>query len=213
MSETGKNMLEVGRKDYILNQLGIKGDVIGLYQYGSQIYGTSTSESDYDYIIVMKGALLPSGAFRDNAISNKDYTIQGVVYSRGGFQDAINNYDIAAMECLSLDESKVLVNKWPFKVSNWKEKEMVKAIIKKASDSRHLSKMQSKNGDKERAIKSMFHALRILKFGLQLKEHKKIVNFEECNEMYWEFSKLDPDKFDSRDYFPIFEELMNKLKE
>jgi|TARA_R110000851_G_scaffold131429_8_gene265486 hypothetical protein len=198
---------------HILEELGVEGDVIAMYPYGSRVYGTATEKSDRDYIIVMKGAMLDNGAFRNNAISNEDWTIQGVVYSRGGFLDAINNYEIAALECLSLDPSEAIISKWPFKVTNWNNKAMVKAIIRKASDSRHYSKMASKNGDKERAIKSMFHALRILHFGLQLKEHQKIVDFQECNPMYEDFMKIKEENFDSRNYFRIFDELVKKLKE
>lgn len=200
-------------KDHILKELGIEGDVIAMYPYGSQIYGTATEKSDHDYIIVMKGALLDNGAFKNNAISNEDYTIQGTVYSRGGFLDAINRYEISALECLSLDDSQVILKKWPFKVTNWNTKEMVKQIIRKASESRHYSKMASKNGDKEHAIKSMFHALRILQFGLQLKEHQKIVDFKACNRLYSDFKKISPENFDSRKYFSIFDELVNKLRE
>lgn len=199
-------------KEEILNELEISGDVIGMFPYGSQVYGTATGTSDRDYIIVMKSAMLEDGAFKHNAISNSDYTIQGVVYSRGGFIDAINNYEIGALECLSLPDSQKIVNKWPFKVTNWNEKEMVRKIIEKASASRHIANMQSKNGDKEWAKKGMYHSLRILYFGLQLKEHQKIVNFQECNKLYDEFSKIKEEDFDTRNYFPIFDELLIKLR-
>jgi len=122
---------------HILEELGVEGDVLAIFPYGSHVYGTATEKSDRDYIIVMKGAMLDNGAFRNNAISNADWSIQGVVYSRGGFLDAINNYEIAALECLSLDESQIVLKKWPFKVTNWNNKRLVKAIIRKASDSRH----------------------------------------------------------------------------
>ena len=164
---------------HILKELNVEGDVLAIFPYGSRVYGTASEDSDYDYIIVMKGAMLDNGAFRNNAISNDDYTIQGVVYSRGGFIDAINKYEIGALECLSLPEDKIILKKWPFKVTKWNNREMIKAIISKASNSLHYSKMASKNDDNERAIKSMYHALRILNFGLQLKEHKKIVDFKQ----------------------------------
>jgi len=199
--------------DTILSELKITGEVLAVFGYGSQIYGTATETSDHDFIIVMKGAMLDNGAFKNNAISNEDYSIQGTVYSRGGFLDAINRYDIIALECLSLDDSQVVFKKWPFKVTTWNTKEMIKQVIRKASDSRHYANMASKNGDGEHAIKSMFHALRILQFGLQLKEHKKIIDFQACNNLYADFKKILPENFDSRNYFRIFDKLMNNLKE
>lgn len=212
-----KVLIKNKMKDIILKELNIDGEVIAIFPYGSRVYGTAGDQSDHDYIIVMKAGLLPSGAYRDNAISNADWTIQGVVYSRTGFKDAINNYEIGALECAFLPEDKVVYKneKWAsyFKVTNWNEKAMIKAIIRKASDSRHYSNMASKNGDKERGIKSMYHALRILRFGLQLKQHQKIVDYSECNDMYEEFMAMKPEDFDSRDYFKKFDELVNKLRE
>lgn len=196
----------------ILDELKIEGEVIGIFPYGSRVYGYDTEQSDSDYIIVMKSAMLDNGAFRNNAISNDDYTIQGVVYSRGGFIDAINNYEIGALECLFLPEDKVILKKWSFKITNWNTQAMVKSIIRKASDSRHYSNMSCKNGDRERGMRSMFHALRILKFGLQLKEHQKIVDYSESNELYKNFMSVDPEDFDSRDYFKEFDELVKELK-
>lgn len=200
-------------KEDILKELNIEGEVLAIFPYGSQVYGTATQESDRDYIIVMKSAMLPNGAFRNNAISSIDWSVQGVVYSRGGFLDAINRYEIGALECISLPEDKVVFKNWNFKVTNWNTKEMIKAIIRKASDSRHYANMASKNGNKEHAIKSMFHALRILRFGLQLKEHQKIEDFGECNDLYEEFKNMNPETFDTRNYFDYFDELAKKLKE
>jgi len=199
-------------KDFILNELGITGEVLAIFPYGSQVYGTAGVDSDHDFIIVMKSALLDSGAFRDNAISNEDKSIQGVVYSRGGFIDAINNYEIGALECLSLPEDKVIFKKWPFKVNVWNEYTMIKAIISKASSSRHNADQQSKNGNKTIGRRAMFHALRILNFGLQLKEHQKIVDFGVCNKMYEEMKKVKEGDFDTRDYYKKFDSLIKKLR-
>jgi len=196
----------------ILSELGIEGEVIGIFPYGSRVYGTADEKSDYDYIIVMKNAMLDSGAFKNNAITSKDWKIQGVVYSRGGFIDAINNYEIGALECLSLAPDDVILKKWPFKIGSWDEKQMVKKIIQKASASRHIADQQAKSGYADRAKKGMFHALRILEFGLQLKKHQKIVDFGACNELYFKFKAIDPDDFDTRDYYPIFDELLTKLR-
>jgi len=196
----------------ILKELDITDEVLAIFPYGSHVYGTATKDSDRDYIIVMKSAMLSNGAFRNNAISSIDWSVQGVVYSRGGFIDAINRYEIGALECISLPEDGVIYQKWQFKVTNWNTGEMVKAIVRKASDSRHYANMASKNGDKEPAIKSMYHAFRILKFGLQLKEHHKIIDFQECNEMYKKFMTIKPEEFDTRDYFDEFDDLLKELR-
>lgn len=200
--------------DKILQELNFGEEVLAIFPYGSQVYGTADSKSDHDFIIVTKSATLSDGSFRASApLTSKDYSIQGVLYSRGGFIDAINNYDIAALECLSLADEDVLLKKWNFKVTNWNNKQMIKKIISKASASRHVADQQAKTGYTDRAKKGMFHALRILYFGLQLKEHGKIVDFGECNEMYFKFKSIDPDEFDTRDYYEEFDGLLAKLRE
>jgi hypothetical protein len=196
----------------ILKALKIDEEVLAIYPYGSRVYGTASETSDHDYIIVTKGAFLKSGAFKQNAISSDDRSIQGVLYSRSGFIDALNNYEIGALECLFLDPSIVVLAKWPFKLQKWDEKEMASKIIQKASASWHIGSQQSKDGFKAIAKKGIFHALRILMFGVQLKEHKKIIKFGEANELKKEFDRLPEDMFDDRMYLSLRDELINKLK-
>jgi predicted nucleotidyltransferase len=196
----------------ILTALNIKEEILGIFPYGSRVYGLAKDDSDYDYIVVTKSSFLPSGAFKQNAISSSDKNIQGVLYSRSGFIDAINNYEIAALECLSLDPANIIILKWPFKIQKWDEKEMVKKIIQKASASWHIASEQSRNNQKHLAKKGVFHALRILMFGKQLKEHKKIVDFSVSNELKHEIERLPDDMFDDRLYLKLRDESMNKLK-
>ena len=194
--------------EYILSQLKIEEPVIAIYPYGSWNYNTARQDSDHDFIIVGKGATLSNGAFKNNAISSADRKIQGVMYSRGGFIDAINNYDISALECLSVEP---ILRKWPFKIQKWNEKEMAKKIIQKISSSWHVADQQAKDGFRDRAKKGIFHAIRILKFALQLKEHREIVNFD-CEHLWLEFRFIPTPQFDTRDWIPLRDELMEELR-
>ena len=100
--------------------------ILNIYPYGSQIYLNADEYSDSDHIIVFKSSLLPSGAFKDNAISSRFKDIQGVCYSRSGFIDAINNYDITALECIFLPEDKIIQKKMNFGITKYNEKELAK---------------------------------------------------------------------------------------
>lgn len=198
--------------DHILKELNISEEAVAIYPYGSRVYLNNNEYSDHDFIIVAKPAVLNSGAFKNNAVSNKDYTIQGTLYSRAGFTDAINNYEMSAMECLSLQLEQVILKKWPFKIQKWDNKEMIKKVIEKASASRHIADKQAKTDYKDRAQRGMFHALRILTFGLQLKEHQKIVDFSVCNDLHTQMMSVDEDDFDTRDYYAKFDELKKQLE-
>lgn len=197
--------------DRIIKELNIEGEVLNIYPYGSKVYGTANTESDSDFIIVMKSAFLDSGSFRDNAISNEDGSIQGVLYSRGGFIDAINNYEIGAIECLFLPEDKIIQEKWPFKLQKIVNRDLVKKIIQKASSSWHIAKFQFKDDQIERAKKGVFHSIRILDFGLQLKNHGKIVDYSSCNQIKTE---IDTDNnFNIRNYIKTRDSLMKQLRD
>jgi predicted nucleotidyltransferase len=197
----------------ILESLKITEDVLAIFPYGSRIYGTANLDSDYDFIIVTKSAFLKNGAFKQNAISSVDRKIQGVLYSRSGFIDAINNYEIGALECLFLDPSLVILPSKFFKIQKWEEKQLVQKIIEKASASWHIASMQSKDDYKESAKKGIFHAITILMFAIQLKEHKRNVNFSEANELKEEINRLPDEMFDDRMYLKLRDELMFKLRE
>ena len=191
----------------ILLSLKIEDEVLSIWPYGSIVYGNTHASSDKDFVIVMQSARLADGSFRSNAISNQDKTIQAVLYSRSGFIDAINTYDIRALECLSTNP---IMNTWPFKIQKWNEKDLVKSIITKASNSRFIADKSAKNDNTLHAKKGMFHALRILNFGFQLKENKKIVDFSACNELYTDI--MNDDEFDTRNYYKLFDELKLKLE-
>jgi hypothetical protein len=196
----------------ILEKLNIsESDVVNIYPYGSKVYGTATAESDDDFIIVYKAAMLPNGAFRNNAISSADRKIQAVCYSRGGFQDAINNYEIGALECIFLPEEMIIQQKWPFKIQKWNAKEMGKKIISKASASWHLASLQYKDGEIEMAKKGVYHALRILSFGEQMKDFGKIVSFREAQFLRRQIMEEEPE-FKINEWIELRDLIMNKLR-
>lgn len=195
----------------VIEKLGLNEDeIVNVYPYGSRVYGTATKLSDHDFIVVYKSAMLPNGAFRNNAISSEDRKIQAVCYSRSGFQDALNNYEIGAVECMFLPDELVLKKKWPFKFSKWDNKELSRKIISKASDSWHNAKMRLSDDDLQTSMKGLFHSLRILMFGIQLKEHGKIVDYSEAN--YLRDLIFDDEDFNLGKWIKFRDELMSKLR-
>lgn len=184
--------------------------VLNIYMYGSKVYLTNDEYSDNDYIIVFKSSLLPSGAFRDNAISSKHRDVQGVCYSRSGFIDAINNYEIGALECIFLPEDKVVQKKMNFGITKYREEDLSKKIISKASSSWHFAQLAFKDENIESSMKNVFHALRILDFGIQVKENQKIVNYSTMNDIMREI--YTDENFEPYNYYKNFIELSEKIR-
>jgi len=185
-------------------------DVLNIYPYGSKIYGSNDEHSDDDFIIVYKKSMLPSGAFKDNAISSYDRQIQGTCYSRGGFLDAINNYQIPALECIFLPDDKIIKKTMNFKIDKINKHYLVKNIIATASSSWHNAKMAYGDDNDEYVKKNIFHALRILDFGLQIKEHGKIVNYSSMNKMKKKI--YDEPVCKPKNYHDLFIEMSEKMK-
>ena len=195
----------------ICSELGIDhSQVLNIYPYGSKVYGTSTEESDDDYVIVYKTSFLPSGSFRDNAISSKNRKTQGTCYSKSGFIDAINTYQISALECIFLPEDKVIQKKMNFQMPRFYPKEMAKKIISSASSSWHFATLAYKDENYEYCAKNIFHALRILDFGIQIKNFGKIVDYSSMNETRKQIYSMPPSP---RDYYKKFIELSNIINQ
>jgi hypothetical protein len=184
--------------------------VLNIFSYGSVVYGCNDEYSDEDFIIVYKSSLLPSGAFKDNAISSLDKNIQAVCYSRSGFIDAINNYEICALECLFLPEEKIIQKKWNFGITKWDNKEFVKKIITKASSSWYFSTLADKQGNTTEVMINIYHALRILKFGIQIKKNNKIVDYSSCNKLRDEI--YNNYEIRPKEYYKYFLKLQTILK-
>jgi len=166
----------------ICNALRInENDILNIYPYGSKIYGNEDELSDSDFVIVYKKSLLPSGAFKDNAISSYDKEIQGTCYSRGGFIDALNNYQITALECVFLDDDKIIKKSMNFKIDKINYHYLIKNIISSASSSWHSATMAYKAGDDTYTKKNIYHALRILDFGRQIKDYGNIRDYSSSN--------------------------------
>ena len=184
-------------------------NIVNIYSYGSHVYDTATEKSDYDYIIVFKQSLLPSGAFKDNAISSSDRKIQGVCYSRCGFIDAINNYQIAALECLFLPDDKIVQKKMEFKMQYFRPKDIAKKIISTASSSWHNAQLAYNDNDEEYAKKNVYHAIRILEFGIQILKHQRIINY---NTMHIKTIVYNDTNFKPNNYNDLFINTQLQLK-
>lgn len=185
-------------------------EIVNVYPYGSRVYGTADEFSDHDYVLVYRRGLLPSGAFKDNSKSSADRKIQGTCYSRGGFIDAINRYDITALECIFLPKELVVQEKMRFGITKYNEREMANCLVAKASSSWHFARLAYYDGNTESCIKNTWHAIRILNFGIQIKLSGTI-DYSSTNELRREMFS-DYSKFDPRNYDKMFLRFSDELK-
>jgi len=159
-------------------------NVYNIYIFGSQVYGTATPESDTDIIMVVK-----------DWFDSKDINIH--VYTVEQFQLLIDRHDIQAMECLFTPKEYILksnINRWyDIKI----DKQLLRPAISTITSNSWVKgkKKLTVAGDYDLhlAIKSIFHSLRILDFGIQIATSGSIQNFGAMNYVLEDLKKLSDD--------------------
>lgn len=145
--------------------------MIYLRRYGSRVYGTDTIDSDHDFVVVSS-----------NDINHKDFH----VFTKESFQLALDNHEIMAIEAYYSREIIGSNDLFHFKLDKKKLREV---FSKTASNSFVKCKKKLAQGDTYIGLKSMFHSIRILDFGIQLATTNSI-KFDSCNEIYYNLMQL-----------------------
>lgn len=139
--------------------------------FGSSIYGTTNSQSDIDIIVIdddLKGQTRHQGG----------YDIQFI--SEVTFRNKLRECEIKILEFFFTDKKQLKI-KVSEKDINWNN--LRSSISERSSHSFVKAKKKFKDQEFYIGKKSLFHSLRILKFGIQLATHKKIVDFSGANEL------------------------------
>lgn len=152
-------------------------DLVAVYCYGSRVYGNYNAHSDYDFIVVTKNK--PNEQFSDNLININFYTPEE-------HQARLDAHEISALECLFLAPEYIWVEKQKFKF-NLDLSKLRHSLSAKSSNSWVKAKKKltvEKDYDLNIGRKSLFHAMRIIEFGIQIGIHRRIWSYDYCNELY-----------------------------
>jgi hypothetical protein len=183
--------------------------VKNIYLYGSRVYGTSRTGSDYDIIFIASHLL---------AHEEKRATVNGVllnihIITPDKFLADLKIHNIMNLECLFAPEWARLQEKLvlPNEIN---PKKLVKNNLAQSYSSWQGGKMKIQSYDITRGSKSIFHALRMLMFAAQILEHGKIVDYSEANTLYPEIMDCDEFEWDyfRAKYLPLKIELEEKIK-
>lgn len=115
------------------------------------------------------------------------------------------------------DEEKGIFNRknyektFDFKINKFEEKEFVKKVITLASASWHNAILSFKDDNFEYVDKNIYHALRILNFGNQIKTYGRIIDYGSSNKkktLIYDNEEITNPK----DWYSTFIEMSNSLK-
>ena len=154
---------------------GIYGSDNILVPYGSQVYGTRSDKSDYDYIAIGSDLLTGEEYLHDN--------INIHLYSFSDFSSQLADHKIHALEAYYLHNG-IVKDYFPFTL------DLVKLRHSLSDKASHSFVKANKKIDKEKDYyigwKSLFHSLRILNFGAQIAGYRRIENYGEANHYWYE---------------------------
>lgn len=155
-------------------------NVLNVYIFGSRVYGTATPASDTDIILIAKKY------FDSNDINVHVYTVEQ-------FQLMLNRFDIQALECMFSPVPFILKEKRVFVLPVLNKQLLRVSISTITSNSWVKGKKKlivSGDYDLNLAIKSIFHSLRILDYGIQIATYGSIQNFGSMNYVLADLKKL-----------------------
>jgi predicted nucleotidyltransferase len=163
-------------------------DILGIYRYGSFVYGTNNKQSDLDYILVAN--------IDKDIIEYKTDRIDITCYSPNKFDSLLEEHEISILECFYQDYP-LLEYRTSFHLDISK---MRHSISSKSSNSwvKAKKKITLNEEDTYIGFKSLFHSFRILKYAIDIVEKDRI-----------DFIKYD-DKTSMKDFYNEIMELYKK---
>jgi hypothetical protein len=174
--------------------------IIKVYQYGSVVYGCTTTQSDADYIVVVE---FDGDLYYSVDEGDANYT----VYSEQLFIHKIKEHRIDVLECIFQIEHDPYLEYFKYD-----SEKLRRAISSVSSNSFVKCKKKLAIGEDYIGKKSMFHSLRILTFGIQIAKYGRVENYNVANELLpliMELQDWDTIKFMCQ---PIYNDLKSEFK-
>lgn len=193
-------------KNSILDVLQLKDQQVkAIYAFGSRVYGNFTESSDHDFIVITDdcpGEQYECGLLNISCLSTNE------------FRRLVEVHEISALECLFLDQ--------PFKLKETIRFDFVlrrevlrRAISAKSANSWVKAKKKMtvpKDYNLKAAKNSLFHSLRIIDFGIQLCEYKRILNYGSSNHYYEQLQSIDTWEEMHYTFKGVHNQLMTKFR-
>ena len=152
-------------------ELGIYDKPLIVQEYGSSVYGTTTTKSDIDlvYITLSEEDYYDIYQSKDYHFASKfDTNIDLHLISKNKFQMLLNEHDIMALE-IYYQFNNIERKMFNFSLDLDKLRRRVSAICGN-SWSKARKKLEIPEEDDYIALKSLFHSIRILSYGIDLAE-------------------------------------------
>lgn len=184
--------------------------VLNYYKYGSHLYGTAKDESDLDCMVVVDD---PENGFRQLETDEVDIH----VYNQQKFQEELDGQSpntLAAFFAPVFEkvEFKYVLDKQKLRgqISQKSDHSFVKAKKKNAVEAIDPANVPSEQY--YLAKKSLFHAFRILDFGIQIASQGRIVDHKSCQVLNDDIMNLAEGEGSWEEWNKIYKPKFNAMK-
>lgn len=157
-------------------------NVCAIYPLGSRVYGSYTDDSDYDYILVCW-----------EHFDSEDINVH--VYTVNQYKQALTNHEIQALECYFMHDDLIVKlddtrHQEGFVLDKSKLRTSISTITSNSWVKGKKKLIVAGDYDPYLAIKSVFHSLRILDFGIQIANAGHIEDFSTMNWVLEDLKKM-----------------------
>lgn len=170
-SITQKTIEEILLTEIVTKELQNKREeILGIYVWGSRLYGMDNENSDLYYCIVVSQGMLSSSYIQ---IETKKLDLH--IMTTNEYERRLREHDMMVLECYFQDSP---IKKYEV------EFELDLQILRKSISSvtnnswvKAKKKIILEDEDSSAGLKSYYHCFRILNFGTQIAKHGKIINY------------------------------------
>lgn len=135
-------------------------DIIGIYQYGSRMYGTDTDNSDWDFVVVTKDSC--NGGY----LQYESRSLDIHVLSEDEYKRQLLDHKIMALECY-YQENPIMKYEVELELNLQKLRKEISSVVSN-SWVKAKKKILIEEESNHIGLKSLFHSFRILDFGTQI---------------------------------------------
>lgn len=162
---------------------------IAAYVYGSRVYGTADSYSDWDIALIAKTSV--------EAIEIKTDRLNIHVYTWDRWVADLEWHNPRNLECHFAPDWAILLEKQRHSLTI-NEARLRHAVCHVSSNSWVKARKKLEGGEYRTGVKSLFHSIRIPMFGTQVGENGVISDFSCANSVWegisskeWDWASLD----------------------
>ena len=150
-------------------------EILGMYIYGSRLYGSDTENSDLDYVVVVNQKTTSPKMWGNSYIQIETEDLDLHIMTSGEYIKKLENHDIMTLECY-FQEDPILKYNVDFTLNL---KMLRKSISSVTNNSwvKAKKKITLEDEDSQIGLKSYYHTFRILNFGTQIGKFGRIINY------------------------------------